>query len=162
MEPSAQGPEHALEIDPLQRELLVEEAGAFRERLKDPEGKARYTELLSAVAADLRVPEHLLGALEDLLELGLQTGRLRRRYTAEGEQALLRLFQRTPRGAAVQEATREANRALEALEGQILRGVSFSARGPGTYGLALETDRGRFTLRIQRDGVWVENVEIEL
>jgi hypothetical protein len=150
-----------MEIDPLQRELLIEETQALLTNLKDSNSRARYTELLSALEAG-SVPESSLGALGNLLELGLQTGRLRQRYTAEGEQALLRLFHKTPRGAAILKTINEANRALESLAGHVLQGINFNARGPGSYSLTLETDQGHFALRIQREGVWVENVEIEM
>ena len=149
-----------LELEPLQRELLVEEAAGLRDGLRDSLARERY-EALAAAAGEGAVPGHLVGALEDLLELGLETGRLRRRYTAEGEQALLRLYQRTSRGAAIQRATAEANAALEPLRGQELEAISFSARAPGSFGLTLQAARCRITLRIQRHGVWVESVEVE-
>ncbi len=150
-----------MDIDPTQRELLIEETRALLNNLKDADSRARYTGLLSALEAG-SVPEPLLDALGNLLELGLQTGRLRSRYTAEGEQALLRLFHKTPRGAAAIKAIQETNQALEKLSGHVLQGITFNTRVPGVYTLSLETDQGHFTLRIQREGVWLENVEIEM
>jgi hypothetical protein len=137
----------ALELEPAERELLAEEAAAFRDGLKDPQARVRYAALLAGVQ-DGRVAEPLLPLLEGLLELGLESGRLRRRYTAEGEQALLRVFQRTPRGRAMRATVAETNRALE-------------ARGPGAYRLALRTDRGSLTLGVGRRGVTVESLEVE-
>jgi hypothetical protein len=150
-----------MNIDDTERELLTEEIGLFQQRLRDPDARARYASLLAAVEAGA-VPDSEVAALEDLLELGLESGHVRGRYLAEGEQALLRLFQRTPRGGALQETVREANRAMETLAGRVLHGVSFGARRPGCFTLALDTDRGRFTLAIERGGVRLENVEIEV
>jgi hypothetical protein len=146
------------DLEPLQRELLHEEALALGGGVADPGRRTRYIELALA-AENGTVPEDLIGAAEDLLELGLESGRFRTRYTAEGEQALLRLFRRTPRGVAVQETVAAVNRALAGVAGRALHEVAFSGRGPGDYGLVLVTDGGRIALRIRRAGVWVESVE---
>ncbi len=159
-EPAAVATSTLADLEPLQRELLIEEARALAEALADPERRARYAELAEAVEAG-QAPEHLADAVHDLLELGLETGRFRRRYTAEGEQALLALFRRTPRGAAVQATAAAANEALGTLRGRQLQNVAFTSKGPGAWALAVTTDAGRVSLRIARDGVWVESVEVD-
>jgi hypothetical protein len=148
------------DLEPLQRELLGEEARALREAVSDPERRVRYEELAAAVEGGI-VPAHRVAAVESLLELGLETGRFRSRYTAEGEQALLALYRRTPRGAAVQRSVAVTNEALRALRGRSLQDVAFASKGPRAYGLTLTTDSGRVSLTIDRGGVWVESVEVE-
>jgi hypothetical protein len=150
-----------MEIGGLEQELLVEETKALLGQLTNGAHRAQYLALLEGLQAG-DVPEPALDPLAALLEMGLQTGRLKRRYTAEGEQALLRIYHKTPQGAAVVKSTNETNRALEALVGQVVQSIAFSARSPGVYGLTLETDQGHFSLRIQREGVWLDNVEIDM
>lgn len=149
-----------MDVGPLEQELLIEEASAVAGAVQDPRVRERYERLVVALGAgSVDGPE--LVTLESLLELGLQTGRLRKRYTAEGEQALLRLFQKTPRGRAVTAATGEVNQALAALQGQVLTGVAFTARAPGVYGLTLDTDQGHFSLRIHPEGITLDTVELD-
>jgi hypothetical protein len=147
------------ELEPLQRELLQEEALAIASAVSDPERRSRYRDLAQSAKRGT-LPEELLGAAEDLLELGLESGRFRRRYTAEGEQALLGLYRRTPRGAAVQATVAHVNRALAGVAGRTLREVAFTARAPGEFGIALTTDAGRLALRVGRAGVRIESVEV--
>src|SRR5439155_18755928 len=51
----------------------------------------------------------------ELLELGLQTGRLRAVYGPGGEQAALRLFRKLPRGKELEASAREVTGALASL-----------------------------------------------
>ncbi len=98
--------------------------------------------------------------LERLLEMGLETGRIRQTHSAHGEMAAVRIFQRTPRGAALKATCDSANAALEALQGQPIENLSFSLRGPGAFTLAIETEQGHLTVHIDRHGVRVRSVEV--
>src|SRR6266700_8330981 len=69
-------------------------------------------------------------ALEEVLELALQTGRVRALYGPEGETAALSLYRRLPRGKELSEAAREVTAALGALEGRAIEKVSVAASGP--------------------------------
>ena len=149
-----------MDIGAIERELLIKEARALAGAVKDERVRGRYERLAAALAGG-HVDGADLATLENLLELGLQTGRLRKRYTAEGEQALLRLFHKTPRGVAVTTATGEVNQALAALQGQTLTGVAFTSRAPGVYGLTLDTDGGHFSLRIHPEGITLDTVELD-
>ena len=149
-----------MDIGPIERELLIEEARTLAGAVQD-ERVRRHYERLAAALEDGRVDGADLTMLENLLELGLQTGRLRKRYTAEGEQALLRLFHKTPRGIAVMAATGEVNQALAALQGQTLTGLAFTSRAPGVYGLTLDTDGGHFSLCIHPEGITLDTVELD-
>lgn len=87
----------SLTLDDVQRDVLAHEIDVLVRRLPDEVARAPYLRLRAAVEAG-EVAEDLLGHLENLIELALQTGRARRFHRAEGEQALIQLFQRTPRG----------------------------------------------------------------
>lgn len=149
----------ALAIDPGQREVLLEELAMLVVSLRDVETRAPWEELALGVDEGA-VGEELLGRLEQILEMTLQTGRVRRVHGAESEQALLRLFHQTPLGAASRRATEAVNRTLATLAGQTIETMLFTSRGPGVYRLGLETDRVKLTLEIDRHGVTVESLEV--
>jgi hypothetical protein len=149
----------ALAIDPSQREVLLEELAMLVVSLRDAETRAPWEELALGVDEGA-VGEELLGRLEQILEMTLQTGRVRRVHGAESEQALLRLFHQTPRGAASRRATEAVNRTLATLAGQTIETMLFTSQGPGVYRLGLETDRVKLTLEIDRHGVTVESLEV--
>jgi hypothetical protein len=149
----------ALAVDPSQREVLLEELAMLVVSLRDAETRAPWEELAEAVDEGA-VGEELLGRLEQILEMTLQTGRVRRVHGAESEQALLRLFHQTPRGAASRRATEAVNRTLASLAGQTIETMLFTSQGPGVCRLGLETDRVKLTLEIDRYGVTVESLEV--
>jgi hypothetical protein len=141
-------------IPAAERELVLEEIAAVAGALHDPGARAPYQELAAAVAGG-EVPAALAGALQRVLEMSLATGRARRLHGAEHEAALLRLFFQTPAGEALRRSAELANRALAALAGQRLDGLSVAAQAPGVFRLQLDTDRCQVTLEVSRDGVEV-------
>ncbi len=149
----------SLEIDASQQEVLLAEIDGVLATVREPGARARYEELAGAVATG-NVEEPLLGSLEALTEMSLQTGRARKLHGAESEQALLRLFHRTPRGAAARQATESINQALKGLAGQVVEDMLFTVQAPGVYRLGLSTDRVRLALQIDRHGVTVESLEV--
>ena len=148
----------ALAVDAVQREILLEELATLVVSLHGP-AREPWEELAAAVDAG-EVEEPLLGRLETVLEMTLQTGRTRRVHGAENEQALLRLFHQTPKGAAARRATQAVNETLANLQGQRIDALRFAVQGPGVYRLGLDTDRCRLTLEIDRHGVSVESLEV--
>ena len=148
-----------MRISATEQELLVPEIALFARALHDPGARARYEELQGAVEEG-EVEEELLGHLGNVLEVGLQSGRLRKFYGADGEQALARLFHRTPSGAALADGARAVTEAVGALKGQVIEEIRVSALGPGSYGLTIDTDRCEIVLRLDRSGVRVENVAV--
>ena len=150
---------NAVTVDEAQREVLLEELATLVVSIRNADARAPYEELAAAVDAG-EVEESLLGRLEAFLEMALQTGRVRKVHGAEAEQALLRLFQKTPRGAAARRSTEAVNQALASLQGQILEGALFTVQGPGVYRLGIKTDHCSLTLEIDRHGVTVESLEV--
>ena len=148
-----------MRIGAIEQELLVEELGALGALLRQPETRARYAELRTAIEAG-EVPDELLGHLGNVLELGLESGRVRKLYGADGEQALARVFQRTPAGAERAAAARAVSEALAGLRGQAIEDITVSATGPGSYGIVIDTDRCQITLKLDRSTARVENVAV--
>lgn len=149
----------ALELDALAREVLGEEITALLAGLQTPQARAPYGDLAVAVEGGT-VPEALLPRLESVLEMSLQTGRARKIHGADGEQALLRLFHRTPRGAAARRSTEAVNAALRALAGQTIESLLVTSQGPGVFRLGLSTDQYKLALEFDRHGVTVESLEV--
>ena len=99
-------------------------------------------------------------ALEQILELGLQTGRIRALYGPGGEQAILRLYRRLPRGAELDESAHEVGAALRSLEGLPLRSVELRAVGPGAFALSLSAGELELDIRLDRQGARVSSVGV--
>jgi hypothetical protein len=142
-----------------EQQVMLAEIDAVAAQLQSAEARAAYAELRAAAEAG-EVPDELLPPLERLVEIGLETGRIRQIHSAHGEMAASRLFQRTPRGRALKETCDRANEALQSLEGQTVESLAFAPRGPGGFSLSLETDQARITVHIDREGVQVRSVEI--
>ena len=142
-----------------EREVLLAEVAQALDHVRHPELKLVYGELLSAVDRG-DIPDDVLEPLQDLLELGLESGRIRRAHTAHGEMAAQRVYGRTPKARAVRATTDAVNEALAGLQGRTLEEISVSPAGPGSYTLTLGTDQGRLLLRIDRHGVEVRSVEV--
>ncbi len=132
-------------------EVASAEAQAVLAMVQDEERRGRLADVVAAIA-DGEVAGADADALAELLELGLQTGRVRAVYGPEGEQAALALFRRLPLGRELTESTRDLNEALQALEGRTIERVAVNALGPGEYGVTLSTDEYEIVLRLGRAG----------
>jgi hypothetical protein len=148
-----------IQLKPDVQELLLEELRAFAATVPADERPAGYADLVAAVEAG-ELPDAFLGAIGNLLEVGLQTGRIRHFHRAPGEQALLRLFGQTPNGQAHAQGVAEVNAALERLAGQEIESMRVVMRVPGTYLLQIGTDDCEMTLRFGPDGAGVESVAV--
>jgi hypothetical protein len=148
-----------IQLTPETQELLLEELKAFASTIPEGERPAGFDTLQQAVQQG-QLPDSLLGPIGNLLEVGLQTGRIRQLHRASGEQALLRLYGQTPNGKAHAKAVSEVNAALEQLSGQEVESVRVVMRVPGTYLLLIGTDACEITLRFSPDGAGVESVAV--
>src|SRR5580765_7628956 len=115
--------------------------------LADEQRRARLADVLAAVD-DGSVEGEDAAALGELLELGLQSGRLRAVYGPEGEQAALTLYRRLPRGRELGEAAREVSSALGALEGRALEKVSVQALGPCAHVVTVAAEGLELSIRL--------------
>jgi hypothetical protein len=148
-----------MRIEAVEGELLLPEIELFARSLHDEAARERYRELAKAVQ-DGEVPEERLPQLATLLQVSLESGRVRHFYGADGEQALIKLFRRTPAGRALSESTRAVTEGLAGLQGQAIESISLSTVGPGAYSLTIDTDRCELRLRVDRSGARIENVAI--
>ena len=151
-----------LKLTPPEREVVAAEAAHFAARLSQVEARQAYERLQEAAAGSGQVEEELVAALEELLGLGLATGRIRAVYGAHGEMAASSIFRRTPRGKALQQQCDEANQALRTFAGRPLEGLSISARGPGLYLLTVEIAGARAVIQLDKDGVHLRSMEFAL
>jgi hypothetical protein len=139
------------------REVALAEAQAVLAMVHDETRRDR----LAALVADVNEGEvdgASADALEELLELGLATGRLRALYGPGGEQAALLAFRKLPRGAELAAGAREVTEALQALEGKRIDSLSLSNVGPGAYVLSLGADGLDLSIRVDRQGARIHSV----
>jgi hypothetical protein len=144
-------PEAAVRVGGDAAEVARAEAQAVLAMVQDEGRRARLADVVAAVDEG-RVGEGDADALAELLELGLQTGRIRALYGPEGEQAALGLYRRLPAGRELAQTARDLNEALEALEGRTIERVSVNAVGPGEYGVTVSTPDFELVLRLGKAG----------
>ena len=138
-------------------EVSRAEAQAVLAMVSDETRRARLADVVAAVDEG-RVSGDDAAALGELLELGLQTGRLRAIYGPEGEQAALTLFRRLPQGRELSRSTTELNEALDALAGRELERLTVHAVGPGEYGVSISADGFELSLRLGRNGARIASL----
>ena len=139
------------------RDVALAEAQAVLAMVQDAERRERLVSLVTA-ADEGAVAGEDADALEELLELGLQTGRLRALYGPGGEQAALQTYRRLPSGSAASESARDVSSALATLVGEQLEAVSVSALGPGAFSLTLAAAGRELTVKLDQSGVSLASV----
>jgi hypothetical protein len=125
-------------------EVARAEAQAVLAMVHDEERRLRLADVVAALD-DGRVAGDDADALAELLELGLQTGRVRAVYGPGGEQAALALFRRLPRGRDLTESTRDLNAALAGLAGRTLEKLTVHAVGSRSPPTASTSSSGSAT-----------------
>jgi len=140
-----------------EREVALAEAQAVLAMVQEDERRGRLAALLAAVGEG-EVGDEDAQALEELLELGLQTGRVRALYGPGGEQAALRVYRRLPAGRELGRAAHDVTEALTTLEGRTLESISIKAVGPGAYVLSLGAGDLDFSVRLDRQGARLTSV----
>jgi hypothetical protein len=138
------------------REVALAEAQAVLALTRDGE----LRDELAALVAEIDAGDVTDGAelLEQVLELGLQAGRIRAYYGPGGEQAALQILRGLPRGRARGDSARAVSDALSALAGKSLERVSISAIAPGSYTLSLRAEGLDTTIRLDATGARVVSV----
>ena len=140
-------------------EVALGEAQAVLAHVLDPERRGRLADLAAAVQ-DGELGDDEAQALEELIELGLQSGRIRSVYGPEGEQAALKTYRRLPRGRALVDSAEEVTNALAALEGKTLEEVKVQFTGPGSYLVTLAVEGLELSVRLDRAGARVHSVGV--
>ena len=134
------------------REVVLAEVQAVRAHASDDEMKQRLAELIAAVD-DGEIGDEPAELLESVLELGLQTGRIRAYYGPGGEQAALTTLRRLPRGRLRGESAADVTRALATLSGTTLDAVRINAVAPGAFTLSIEAGGVEANVRLDATGV---------
>jgi hypothetical protein len=140
-------------------EVALGEAQAVLALVQDEERRGRLADLVAAVQ-DGELGDDEAQALEELIELGLSTGRIRSVYGPEGEQAALKTYRRLPGGRALADSAGEVSEALSALEGKVLERVQVQSTGPGSFLLTLGVDGLELSVRLDRAGARVHSVGV--
>lgn len=140
-------------------EVVLGEAQAVLAMVQDENRRARLADLIAAVA-DGEVDDEDADALGELLELGLQTGRVRAVYGPGGEQAALRVFRRLPRGKELGDSVQEVSEALTSLAGKPLEKINISTTSPGSFLLTIAVEGLELSVRLDRQGARLTSVGI--
>jgi hypothetical protein len=146
-------------LDEEAREVARAEAQAVLAAVQDEERRSRLADLLAAID-DGAVEDDDAQALGEVLELGLQTGRVRALYGPDGEQAALKVYRRLPVGRELGAAAKDVNTALAQLEGRTIEKVSVSAVGPGTHSVTIAADGLELTIKLGRNGATLGTVGV--
>ncbi len=140
-------------------EVALGEAQAVLALVQDEERRGRLADLVAAVQ-DGELDEDEAQALEELIELGLTSGRIRSIYGPEGEQAALKTFRRLPGGRALADSAGEVTDALSALEGKLLEKVRVQSTGPASFLVTLGVEGLELSVRLDRAGARVHSVGV--
>jgi hypothetical protein len=140
-------------------EVALAEAQAVLALVQDPERRGRLADLVAAVQEG-ELGDDEAQALEELIELGLTSGRIRSIYGPEGEQAVLKTYRRLPGGRALGESAAEVSEALSALEGKTLEHVKVQSTGPGSFLVTLGVEGLELSVRLDRAGARIHTVGV--
>ncbi len=149
--------EPALLLRETERELVLAELETIRAASAGAVNRTRVERLLDAAETG-SLESAQASELERILELALQSGRIRAVYGPGGEQTALRLYRRTPGGAEVMASASGVSEALTSLGGKPLESVSVSVVGPGAYQLSLAAGGVGLSVRLDRQGARLASV----
>ena len=141
------------------QEVALAETQAVLVMARDDDYRGRLASL-QAAATEGEVAGEDAETLQELLELGLQSGRLRALYGPGGERAALATYRRLPNGAAVAASARDVSEALRALAGQELRSISLESVGPGAFTLSIAAEAAEISVRLDRQGARLHSVGV--
>jgi hypothetical protein len=140
-------------------EVALGEAQAVLAMVQDEERRGRLADLVAAVQEG-ELGDDEAQALEELIELGLSTGRIRSVYGPEGEQAALKTYRKLPGGRALSESAQEVSSALGALEGRVLESVKVQSAGPGAYVVSVAVAGLELSVKLDRAGARIHSVGV--
>lgn len=149
----------AIKVSETESELALSETRAVLAAASSEDYREQLLDLDEALEERVLDDRHAL-TLEPILELALQSGRIRAIYGPPGETAALRLYRKLPRGAALQQSAREVSEALSSLQGHTLEGATLTAVGPGAYTLSIATAEGQLSVKLDRQGARISSVEV--
>ncbi len=139
-----------------EREVVAALAAAYAGAL--PGAAGARARALAEAARRGSVPPELVGVLERVCTVALETGRARELGRAEAERILAAVHRRTPAGRRAARAVEELNRALAPLAGRRIRSVRAAAPAPGRSTISIEVEGIALTLAVGPDGVVVHSL----
>jgi len=140
-------------------DVALGEAQAVLALVQDEDRRGRVADLVAAIQAG-ELGEEEAQALDEILGLGLSTGRIRAVYGPEGEQAALKTYRKLPRGRELAGSAHEVSAALAALDGRTLAGVTVTSGGPGAWIVTVATDSLELSVRLDGAGARVHTVGV--
>jgi hypothetical protein len=152
-------PNLTVKLSPESVEVALGEAQAVLSLVQDEERRGRLADLVAAVQEG-ELGEEEAQALEEIIELGLSTGRIRGLYGPEGEQAALKAYRKLPGGKELSTSAREVSEALAALEGKRLESVKVQSAGPGAYLVSIGAEGLELSVRLDRSGARIHSVGV--
>jgi hypothetical protein len=141
------------------QDVALAEAQAVLAMARDDDYRSRLAAVIAAIGEG-EIEGDDAETLSELLELGLQSGRIRALYGPSGEQAALKTYRRLPRGAELVESAREVSTALASLEGKTIQSIGLQAVGPGSFSVSLAADGVELSLRLDRQGARLASVGV--
>jgi hypothetical protein len=129
------------------RDVALAEAQSVQTMVRDDELRGRVVDLVAAVDEG-RVEGAAAELLESVLELGLQSGRIRAYYGPGGEQAALATLRRLPRGKVRTTSAQDVSAALAALAGERLDALRIAAVAPGAFTISIEAGGVAASIRL--------------
>ena len=151
----------ALELDDLEAALIAPHVAKIARAAQNSATRRNYEELAAAIADRRLRPEHH-GAVAALLELLINSGRMRNRNGPTAEALARNLYRRTEPGKAAVASAAALGAALVKLKGQRIENAGVSLRGPGSFALSLATTDFHLVIRIDPSGCAVESLEVNL
>ena len=144
-------------LRPEEREVALAEAQVVFAVAAEPEYRDELARVIAAVDEGELAREEA-AALERVVELGLQSGRIRALYGPGGEQAALRLYRRLPAGSELGASAAAVSEALASLGGRRLDSIRVEATGPGSFALTLAVEGIDVAVRLDRQGARLTSV----
>jgi hypothetical protein len=141
------------------REVVLGEAQAVMAMAREGDYRDRLASL-AAAADEGEVSGEDADTLEQLLELGLRSGRLRAVYGPGGERAAAGVYRRLPNGAAAARSAREVTEALRALAGGTLHSISVEEVTPGAFSLSIAAGDVEASVRLDRNGARLASIGV--
>jgi hypothetical protein len=141
------------------RDVALAEAQHLLAHVQDERRRERIAELIADVDEGA-VSGDSAQSLEELLELGLVSGRIRAVYGPEGEQAALKTFRKLPLGKELSDGAKEISGALQSLVGRELEKLSVTSVGPGGYVVTIGADGLELSVRFDRQGARLHTVSL--
>jgi hypothetical protein len=150
-----------LELNDLEVALIAPHVAKMMDAAADAASRHRYEELATAIADRRLRPEHQ-GTVAALIELLINSGRLRSQNGPTAEAVARGLYRRTGPGKTAAASAAALSAALAKLKDQRIEDVSVSLRGPGSYAMSLATNDFQLVIRIDPSGCRIESLEVNL